>query len=139
MAIDLPAKISPSLHHLGDDRSSQCVFGSEVEVQRPFSAATVGQHAVQRGSVIAVTSKMLSCGGENRLPGGPRPGLRLDPVRAGARAAGSGSSRTGAGHDVSTLLVFGPLGRIKRTLLGGGANTPTGMFRPGFRRDYERR
>src|SRR6185312_2351303 len=129
---DLAAKILPPLHHLGDNRSSQGVFGSEVEIQRPFGAAAVGQHAVQRGGVIAITSEVFSCGGENRLPGGLRPGLRLDPVRAGARAAGSGSSSTGAGHDVSTLLAFGPLSRIETTLLGGGANTPAGMFRRGF-------
>src|SRR5919199_3927418 len=103
-----------------------------MEVQRPLCAAAVGQHTVQRGSVIAITSEVLRCGGENRLPRGLGPGLRLAPPRAGAPAAGPGSSLTGAGHDALTLLVLCLLGCPKTTLLGGGANTLAGMFRLGF-------
>lgn len=122
---DLPVKISPLLHHLGENRSRQSLFGSEVEVQRSFGTAAVSQHAFQRSGVVSIAGEVLGCGGENRQPGGPSPRLKPGSACVGVAAAGSGSSTTGAGHDVSTLPLPGSsrtteLSRCRR-FVGGDA------------------
>jgi hypothetical protein len=104
---DLPVKIFPPLHHLGDDGSRQSLFGGEMKIQRPFGAAADSQHPFQRGGVVSVASEVLGRSGENCQPGGPGPRLKPGSACVGVAAAGSGSSRTGAGHDASTLPALG--------------------------------